>query len=261
VAVGALVWGIFKSSGAVTSGACYGGMLPLQKESRGLVLKTDHPVLSIVALGASDPKIQDVLLDESAVLRGVAILATRRGKGELSLHRMAGRALHRRGVVIELVPIQAERGDRVIEANQRICERVELATLVFRVAVVTAFDLLEHGVQAGARLDLKPDRRMAFQAQCSLACFQRLVAESAVLLEFCVRSVSLQDSAGAAHRAERSRTERQSAAAPQRRSQPCKQDYQDHESGNGNNAISALHKSFGAPGQDVEKARLKLLAG
>ena len=84
------------------------GMPPFQRKLCSLMIKAHHAVVPIMATETVLPEFLDVAEHKGRIMPGVAGSTLPLWSGKASLGRMAGQALDRRGIVIDLVPDQAE---------------------------------------------------------------------------------------------------------------------------------------------------------
>lgn len=100
---------------------------------------------------------------------------------------MACGTVHRRGIVVNLVPDQAEVGECMIEGSESLAGGIKIAAAMIGMTLCAAARILNVGMGTTAGLDLPGDFHMACKAQLALRGFQRLVAVAAIWLKLGVR--------------------------------------------------------------------------
>lgn len=91
-------------------------MFALQRETGGIMIETLHPISAVVTGQAVVPNLLDVLLRKGRIMIGMTGFARLIGNREILLAvGMAGFTGNRGGVIIHLMPIQAEAGHRMIK--------------------------------------------------------------------------------------------------------------------------------------------------
>lgn len=95
-----------------TMTGCTGGerMPAFQRKFRLLMVEIYHAVAPVMAGSAAFTKILHMLQHKSHILAGMAGGAGRVGGRKVAFYLVAGGAIHGSGVVVHLVPIQAEMG-------------------------------------------------------------------------------------------------------------------------------------------------------
>jgi hypothetical protein len=102
--------------------------------------------------------------------------------------------------------------------------RIEIFTMMIRMAAVALPDILNDAVRPILPADLTGDIYVTIQAKHILRRFKRLVAATAICLESRVRFEALKGHARAVLSAQPARTESHTTGAPQDNAQPSQQE-------------------------------------
>ena len=216
----------------VTASARSFSVLPFQWIGGLAVVEIAHTVEAIMTIQTAFAKIADVLCHEGTIVKGVAVAAYLFGYG-ISLPPSVTRgAFHRRGVVIHLMPGQAESCHRMIETRQGVLGGVEGASTMVGVAFETTLHLKYTAMQPALDVKLLSDVGVTGQTKSSLSRGKGAVAVAAGLLEIGVGAKVLQGHADDAFFAQRAGAKSQSAILPNRKNQAeQKRQYQNEANG------------------------------
>ncbi len=188
-------------------------MLVEQGKARGRVVKGDHPICAVVTGHAANAVVFLVASHTRWIMRGMAVHAAVFGERKTCGSALVTRqAIHGRRVEVDLVQVQAERRMRMVEAEQRRLDSVEVLSLVLWMARPACLDVLDHAVDALSLRDLVGDGGMARQTQRPLGCLQRLMAPLTLGFKLGVRRESLQRLGSLSSAAQVARTEQFFAA-------------------------------------------------
>ncbi len=156
------------------------------------MVESEHAIAPIVTIEAVCTEIRGVICHEGRILSPVAICACLQRNRVIHRIYMASGALHGLERIIDLMPDQAEFRNGMIEFVQRICQRGEIASLVIRMALVTADNLTDVAVQPLVVEDLRGNSIMAGQTQLCLDGAQRLMTTLALLFKISMRVKTFQ---------------------------------------------------------------------
>jgi len=161
-------------------------MLSLQRKSCLGMIEIPHAVHTIVAAQAVSAEILNMCICKLIVMFCVAILAGLVSDYQKRCPTVALRALHRCGVIILLVPDQAEIGFRMVEQLEGSQCWIKIAAMMFWVAGSTFIDRGNVAMRTLSTLNLFVYIYVTFQAFSCQVGPQWVVAFTALLFEICM---------------------------------------------------------------------------
>jgi hypothetical protein len=159
------------------------GVFPFQREAGFAVVKLGQAILTIMAIQTIRTEIFYVLDHEYLIMSPVTERAFLLRCGKTMIGRMAGGAIHRGRVIIDLVADQAKRGQRMVVFFQSNQPWIEISTAVFRMALCAFLDRADFSMDTRLCGDFHFDFRMAVFAEHILGGGHRRVAITARSLE------------------------------------------------------------------------------
>lgn len=171
----ALIGDAFKLVVEVATGTFGGGVLAGEGEACLFMIKVGHAVCAVVAGQASGAKLLLVGGHEEGIMAVVAVGTGLDVDGEAVFCGVTVGANDGGGVIVHLMPDEAEGGHGMIEVRQPREGRVKVPPAMVRVAGAAGDVRIERGVKTGWGVQLFTDFGMTCDAQGGLFCIKRLV--------------------------------------------------------------------------------------
>lgn len=184
---GIVAWATIMGSDFTKLMACHTIYLPMDAvdwKTCILVVEAHHAVLSIMAQQACVAMALGMLAHERCIPARMAVHTRAVREGEAIFIHMAGAAVDRLGVVVHLMPIQAEICVFVSEMRMSALGDIKISPVMVCMAVRTLVCVLNAPVSACLCGDLLCDVGVARQTKLHLRSIQGRMAKLAALLKF-----------------------------------------------------------------------------